>query len=49
LIWWPVSFPDQYTTSYSVTDDAGCSQPSHGVIYTVEKHGYSQPEAIPWP
>ena len=48
-IWWPVSFPNQYTTSYTVTDDAGCNQPSRGVIYTVEKHGYSQPETIPWP
>lgn len=48
-IWWPVSFPNQYTTSYTVTDEAGCSQPSRGVIYTVEKHGYSQPETIPWP
>jgi hypothetical protein len=49
LIWWPVSFPDQYTTRYTVTDAPGCAQPSHGVIYTVEKHGYSQPETIPWP
>lgn len=49
LLWWPVSFPDQYTTSYTVTDEPGCSSPSGGVIYTVEKHGYSQPEAIPWP
>ena len=48
-IWWPVSFPNQYTTSYTVTDEPGCSQPSGGEIYTVEKHGYSQPETIPWP
>lgn len=48
-LWWPVSFPNQYTTSYTVTDEAGCAQPSRGVIYTVEKHGYSQPETIPWP
>jgi len=48
-IWWPVSFANQYTTSYTVSDEAGCSQPSRGVIYTVEKHGYSQPETIPWP
>ncbi len=48
-LWWPVSFPDQYTTSYTVTDQAGCPSPSGGVIYTVEKHGYSQPETIPWP
>ena len=48
-IWWPVSFPNQFTTSYTVTDEPGCTQPSGGVIYTVEKHGYSQPETIPWP
>jgi len=49
LLWWPVSFPDQYTTSYTVEDEPGCSGSSGGVIYTVEKHGYSQPEPIPWP
>jgi len=48
-LWWPVSFPDQYTTSYTLEDEPGCSAPSGGVIYTVEKHGYSQPESIPWP
>lgn len=48
-IWWPVSFPNQFTTSYTVTDEPGCTQPSGGVIYTVEKHGYSQPLTIPWP
>lgn len=48
-LWWPVSFPDQYTTSYTVTDEKGCPSPSGGVIYTVEKHGYSKPKAIPWP
>jgi hypothetical protein len=50
LIWSPVSFPDQYTTSYTVRDEAGCSGPSGGNIYTVEKHGFSSPKAIPnWP
>lgn len=49
LLWWPVSFPDQYTTSYTVKDEAGCSAPSGGVIYTVEKHGYSEPKPILWP
>ena len=48
-LWWTVSFPDQHTTSYTVTDEPGCSSPSKGDIYTVEKHGYSQPAAIPWP
>ncbi len=49
LLWWPVSFPNQYTTSYTVEDEPGCAAPSGGVIYTVEKHGYSQPQPIPWP
>ena len=32
-----------------VTDEPGCSEPSHGNIYLVEKHGYSGPVEIPWP
>ncbi len=48
-LWWTVSFPNQYTTTYSVLDQTGCKAPSSGVIYTVEKHGYSQPSTIPWP
>lgn len=50
LLWWPVSFEDQYTTSYTVQDEKGCNEPSYGTIYTVEKHGYSSPKSIPnWP
>ncbi len=49
LIWWTFSYPDQFTTSYTVQDEAGCSSPSYGQLYTVEKHGYSQPVDIPWP
>ena len=48
-LWWTVSFPTQYTTSYMVTDQPGCANPSSGELYTVEKHGYSQPVKIPWP
>ncbi|OJX47288.1 MAG: hypothetical protein BGO78_17635 [Chloroflexi bacterium 44-23] len=48
-LWWTISFPDQYTTSYTVLDQDGCAYPSSGVIYTVEKHGYSQPVTILWP
>jgi hypothetical protein len=33
----------------SVTDEAGCAEPSHGRVYFVEKHGYTGPSAIPWP
>jgi len=48
-IWWTVSFPDQFTTAYTVLDQTGCNYPSSGKIYTVEKHGYSQPVIISWP
>ena len=48
-IWWTDSYADQFTTTYTVTDEAGCAQPSAGKLYTVEKHGFSQPAIIPWP
>ena len=48
-IWWTDSYPDQFTTSFTVKDEAGCSEPSSGLLYTVEKHGYSEPVKIPWP
>jgi hypothetical protein len=47
--WWTDSYPDQYSTSYTVRDEAGCAQPSSGKLYTVEKHGFSEPAIIPWP
>lgn len=31
-----------------VDDEAGCSEPSRGFIYLVEKHGYAGPVEIPW-
>jgi hypothetical protein len=49
LLWWTFSYPDQFSTSYTVKDEAGCPEPSRGQLYTVEKHGYSQPVDIPWP
>lgn len=48
-LWWPVSFPDQYTTTYTVTDQSGCSLQSSGRIATVEKHGYTSWTTISWP
>jgi len=48
-LWWTDSYPDQFTTSYEVRDEAGCAVPSSGRLYTVEKHGFSQPVTIPWP
>jgi hypothetical protein len=47
--WWTDSYPDQYSTGYEVRDEAGCAQPSSGKLYTVEKHGFSEPVIIPWP
>jgi hypothetical protein len=49
LLWWTDSYPDQYSTSYEVRDEPGCSEPSSGKLYTVEKHGFSDPAEIPWP
>lgn len=48
-LWWTDSYPDQFTTSYEVKDEGGCAQPSSGKLYTVEKHGFSEPVNIPWP
>lgn len=47
--WWTDAYPNQFTTSYTVKDEAGCAQPSSGKLYTVEKHGFSEPAIIPWP
>jgi hypothetical protein len=47
--WWTDSYPDQHSTSYEVRDEPGCSQPSSGKLYTVEKHGFSDPVEIAWP
>lgn len=49
LLWWTFSYSDQFTTSYTVKDEKGCSAPSYGQLLTVEKHGYSEPVDIPWP
>ncbi|HRQ24707.1 MAG TPA: hypothetical protein PLF42_14870, partial [Anaerolineales bacterium] len=31
-----------------VDDEAGCAEPSNGMIYISEKHGYPGPVVIPW-
>ena len=49
LVWMPTSLPDKYQTSITFTDQEGCSQPSGGQLYAVEKHGYIPPVDIPWP
>lgn len=48
-VWTPKGLPDQYHTEWTFTDQPGCSQPSGGQLYTVEKHGYTDPVSIPWP
>ena len=48
-IWWTGSYPNQFTTSFTVKDEAGCPEPSKGLLYTVEKHGFSQPVVLNWP
>ncbi|MGD2026172.1 MAG: hypothetical protein PVI99_00030 [Anaerolineales bacterium] len=36
-------------TSFTLTDNNNCSGASHGLVYGVEKHGYTKPVEIPWP
>lgn len=36
-------------SSAEFIDEGGCSAPSSGLLYTVEKHGYTDPVTIPWP
>jgi hypothetical protein len=37
------------STSYTITDEQSCERESSGLVYVVEKHGYTDPVAIPWP
>ena len=43
------NYLDTYAFALTVQDEAGCQQPSHGLLYAVEKHGYTAPVEIPWP
>jgi hypothetical protein len=36
-------------TSYTFNDEQHCKEKSSGLLYTAEKHGYSDPVKIPWP
>jgi hypothetical protein len=36
-------------TTYTFVDESGCGSDSGGQVYTVEKHGYTDPARIPWP
>ena len=40
---------DRTNVSIILTDEAGCSEPSSGRLYTVDKHGYTDWVPIPWP
>ena len=46
LVFTPIG---SYQTIANVTDDPGCSQPSHARVYGVEKHGYTRPVDFSWP
>jgi len=46
LVFTPVNI-DGLVTVFN--DEAGCSEPSWGRIYSAEKHGYSKWRLIPWP
>ena len=36
-------------SSYTFEDEPTCAEPSSGLLYTAEKHGYSDPVQILWP
>jgi hypothetical protein len=36
-------------TLANISDEPGCSEPSHGRVYGAEKHGYTPWVEIPWP
>lgn len=38
-----------FEESVIVTDEAGCSEPSHGQVFIAHVDGYIGPVAIPWP
>jgi hypothetical protein len=38
-----------FEESALITDEAGCSEPSHGQVFIAHKDGYIGPVAIPWP
>ena len=46
LVWVAVQTND---TSYEFNDEQSCPAASIGKLYTVEKHGYTDPVEIPWP
>jgi hypothetical protein len=45
-VWVVIQTNENY---YEFTDEQDCSGTSYGKLYTVEKHGYTDPVDIPWP
>lgn len=45
LIFTPVG---SYENMVTVRDEGGCSEPSHGRVFLVEKHGYTRWVEVPW-
>jgi hypothetical protein len=46
LVWMAVATME---ASYTFNDEQDCPDKSNGLLYTVEKHGYTDPVPIPWP
>jgi hypothetical protein len=46
LVFMPIG---SYETAIEISDEPDCSEPSHGRLYFVEKHGYTKWVEIPWP
>lgn len=38
-----------YQAAVEITDETGCSEPSHAWFIAAEKHGYTPRVAVPWP
>jgi hypothetical protein len=45
LVFTPIG---SWETIVVVTDEPGCSEPSHARVYGVEKHGYTNWVEVPW-
>lgn len=46
LVWVAVQTDN---TFYTFTDSSNCSGDSSALLFTAEKHGYSDPVRVPWP
>ena len=49
LVFSPIGTRSYTETTASITDEAGCSQPSGARVFTAEKHGYTQWVKFNWP